>query len=140
MSKIIYCDIDGVLTDGKIWISQTGEISKGFNTRDIRAIRELIANGYEVNLVTASSWPGIHSFIEKTGAYVIVEREKAKIETKGCIVVADDAWDLAMVRKAKKAYAPKNCDICVKAVPGIKVLKTKGGQGVIAELLTELVK
>ena len=37
----IVCDIDGVLTDGKIWVNHQGEIIKSFNNKDIGAVKEL---------------------------------------------------------------------------------------------------
>jgi len=55
---VICCDIDGCLTDGKIWVDHQGNIIKSFNNKDIGAIKELISMGYQVHLVTASSWPG----------------------------------------------------------------------------------
>jgi 3-deoxy-D-manno-octulosonate 8-phosphate phosphatase (KDO 8-P phosphatase) len=138
--KKIICDCDGVLTDGKIWISTNGEISKGFNSRDVRAIRELIANGYEFVILTASSWPGLKAFAKKTGAEIIVKRDKSEVDSSGCIVIVDDAWDIKLLKNASLAFAPKNCDLCVKVIGGIHILETNGGEGVISELARILIE
>ncbi len=45
-----------VLTDGKIWVNHQGEIIKSFNNKDLGAIKELLAMGFQVHIVTASSW------------------------------------------------------------------------------------
>ena len=39
----ICVDVDGVLTDGKIWVNHQGEIIKSFNNKDLGAIKELLA-------------------------------------------------------------------------------------------------
>lgn len=74
--KKILIDFDGVLTDGKIFYTHDAKQFKGTNSRDIRAIKELISNGFEVIIITASSWPGSANFAKKTGAEVVVQRVK----------------------------------------------------------------
>ena len=68
--KILLLDVDGVLTDGKVYVAHDGERFKAFNSRDNRAIAEFIARGWEVHLVSASKWPGLKQFSENTGAQV----------------------------------------------------------------------
>ena len=64
---MIFCiDLDGCLTDGKIWVNHKGEIIKGFNSKDLTAIKELISAGNEVHIVTASSWPGANNYLQKS--------------------------------------------------------------------------
>lgn len=139
--KKIFIDCDGVLTDDKIWITSTGEISKGFNTKDIRSIRELISNGFEVYIVTASSWPGTEMFAKKTGAEVIIERDKSKIDCKGQIIVVNDSWDIPMAKKAGYVFVPKDCiPYYEKMDRAVYFMKTKGGAGVIAEVLENIIE
>jgi len=134
--KIIVCDCDGVLTDGKFWLTGTGEISKGFNTKDVRAIRELISYGYQFLIVTASSWSGIDSFAKKTGAEVFVIRNKSelKLQDQDYIAVGDDVWDIEILKNAWLKFCPKNSDRIVLNIPDIVELDVKGGDGCIANL------
>ena len=50
--KIIVTDVDGVLTDGGIFYSKTGEIMKKFHTRDGMAIELLRNNNIKTILMT----------------------------------------------------------------------------------------
>lgn len=140
--NIIVCDCDGVLTDGKFWLSSSGEITKGFNTRDVRAIKELISWGYEFWIVTASSWPGMEHFAKKTGADVIVERDKSKVKDlftgRPYIAIGDDVWDVMMIQNAAFAYCPNDAHVSVINRVGSGQLKSKGGDGCIAELVNLL--
>lgn len=129
-------DCDGVLTDGRLTIDHKGEkLFKSFHTRDVRAIRELIFNGYEVTIVSADDWPGIFHFAEKVGADVHICRDKSDLPFSNYVAVGDDAWDAPMLKEASRAFCPADADQSVLGLPGITILKTKGGQGVIAELV-----
>lgn len=140
--QVIVTDCDGVLTDGKTWVTATGEITKGFQSRDVAAIKEIISRGYEVIIVTASSWPGLDEWARKTGAQVVVMRDKAKIKSiigdKPYIAVGDDVWDLRLFAGAYMSFCPADSVEAIKTEPGARVLKRRGGEGVMAEILNYL--
>ena len=46
--KLLICDVDGVLTDGKIYIGNEGELFKAFDVKDGLGIKMLLANGVDV--------------------------------------------------------------------------------------------
>lgn len=132
---ILYIDCDGVLTDGTLTIDHQGrKLFKSFHTRDVRAIRELTANGWEVTLVTADEWEGIHHFAEKTGAEAKILRNKSDLAGP-YFAVGDDAWDVRMLEQAERAFCPSDADPSVRGLPRVHVLHARGGRGVIAEML-----
>ena len=135
-AKTILIDCDGVLTDGKMYIDHNGEkMFKAFHSRDVRAIRELISYGYQVVIVTADDWPGSKFFASRTGAEILVTRDKSKIKFDKYIAVGDDAWDVPMLKNAEHAFAPANADVSVKQLCNVQLLYSNGGDGVIAELI-----
>ena len=50
--KLVVLDIDGVLTDGRLYYGPQGETLKVFNVRDGFGIKELQRNGIEVAVIT----------------------------------------------------------------------------------------
>lgn len=136
----IYCDFHGVLTNGKISITADGTtLFEQVHTRDIRAIRQLVAMGYEFYILTASSSEIIKAFAHKTGSGLIVSRNKHTMtDEQDYIAVGDDSWDIEMLRNAALAYCPSDAIDEVKKVA--QSLKTKGGEGCIDELLHILLK
>lgn len=138
--KTILIDVDGVLTDGKVWYNHFGERTKGFHSRDIRSIRELVSHGYDVYLITASSWPGLKEYAHRTGALILVDREKACDQFDGFIAIGDDTPDIKMLKKANRAFCPVNADYSVKSLDKITVLNTPGGEGVISEMVTFIIE
>ena len=134
--RTILIDVDGVLTDNKVWFNHSGERTKAFNSSDIWAIRELISNGFRVIIITASNWPGINHFVKRTGAELMQTRDKAQHITDPYYCVVNDVWDMELAKGAVKSFCPSDAFVEIKAIS--KILNAKGGEGVISELVLEL--
>lgn len=140
--KVLLIDCDGVLTDGRLTIDHTGEKQfKQFHTRDVRAIRELVYNGWEVYICSVDDWEGIHHFAGKVGAEVITTRDKSSLISQfpEYVAVGDDAWDFSLLFQAAEAYTPYDADPRLFDIEGVVRLDTKGGEGVMAELVRRLI-
>jgi len=131
----ICVDVDGVLTDGKIWVNHQGEIIKSFNNKDLGAIKELLAMGFQVHIVTASSWPGSDHYLKRSGAEIHHIRNKESIPFDYQIAIGDSAWDISMLQKAKYCFCPSDASKEIKELDGVHILETKGGQGVMLEMV-----
>jgi 3-deoxy-D-manno-octulosonate 8-phosphate phosphatase (KDO 8-P phosphatase) len=53
--RLMICDVDGVMSDGLIYMGNQGEELKAFNVRDGYGIRCLLTSGIEVAIITARS-------------------------------------------------------------------------------------
>ena len=51
--RLMVFDVDGVLTDGRLYFSDAGEEAKAFSSRDGQGIKLLLENGIRVGLITA---------------------------------------------------------------------------------------
>ena len=52
--KTFFIDVDGTLTDGSYEVSETGLISKSFNTRDFYALHRMYNTGYDIVIITGA--------------------------------------------------------------------------------------
>lgn len=147
MSNLIIIDADGCLTDNKVWYTHKGQRIKSFMSRDIRSIKELISNGFEVLILTQSSWPGLKEFVKRTGAEIAVAQDKLKYITennlKDFICVVDDIADIDVCKLANFTYLPLDADLGLIAELrhleiGFEILTTKGGDGIVSELVKEV--
>ena len=142
--KLLLLDVDGVLTDGKVYVTHKGERFKSFSARDNRAIAEFIANGWEVHLVTTSKWPGLTGFVDPGKVFIHSGMDKTKeniLEITGgrpFIACGDDVFDLEMLNLAEIGFFPCDADHAVTCMPKLRLLHTKGGHGVVAELARTL--
>lgn len=132
---ILLIDFHGTLTDAKLNIAHNGAMFESCCVRDIRAIREFIANGWEVYIVTQSSSKIIETFSIKVGCEVIIARDKSKvIPATPFTMVGDDVSDVPLLEAAERAFCPSDADLSVIRKCTVKPLRSKGGEGVIAEL------
>lgn len=53
--KLLVLDVDGILTDGGLYYTESGEILKKFNVKDGLGIKRLIQSGVEVAIISANS-------------------------------------------------------------------------------------
>lgn len=132
--KLIVIDCDGVLTDGRVLYGESGERFKEFNSRDIVAIRSFTDAGYKVEIRTQSTWPGLRFMADRCGASVL--HTKAIPDTD-YIFVGDDIPDMNLIKNAVTAYCPADANTAIRKI--CKVLPAKSGEGVISELLNEII-
>ena len=50
--RLLALDVDGVLTDGRLWFGARGELMKVFHVRDGHGIREVLDAGIEVVVIS----------------------------------------------------------------------------------------
>jgi len=142
----IIVDCDGVLTDGKVYYSESGHRYKSFHSRDITALREL-SEEHEVIILTASTWEGIRHLQKRIPKVKIVSGQTDKamwvdenLPDIRAIVVCDDYSDRILCGGARKVFLSADASERLKRYAehlqlDYVIMKTRGGEGVIDELL-----
>jgi len=148
---LLMLDVDGVLTDGTIIYSDSGEEIKAFNVRDGHGIKLVMRAGIEVVLLTARESKvvghrardlgitGVYQkATDKLAAYSGILAEK-KIQDRNVLFVGDDIIDVPVLRRAGFSAAVAD------AVPEVKevvdyVTSQAGGKGAVRELCELLLK
>ena len=143
--KCLICDVDGVLTDGSLYLDCDGRELKAFNVLDGMGLKLLLNSGIEVAVITASKLAtvekrmhqlGINHFYtgqaDKRAAYNAL-KEKLSLNDDDFGYVGDDLPDLAIMRQASFAVAVAN------AVPQVKEFalwetQKSGGRGAVREV------
>jgi YrbI family 3-deoxy-D-manno-octulosonate 8-phosphate phosphatase len=146
LPKIIFTDFDGCLTDDRVWLNQDGEEFVAANRKDGLAINRLKALGIRVvitstetnKVVTAratklgiEALQGLSDKVEAIENYIL----KNNLTWKDSWYVGNDVNDLEAIRKAKFSICPSDAVKAIKKEVDLK-LKTKGGYGVLSELVT----
>lgn len=132
MQKILI-DFDGVLSDGKQYIDRHGEkMFLSVHSRDNAAIAELIYEGYEVVIITSNDSKIIKEYAKKRKCSYLYTRDK---DVASFAAIGDSVIDIPMLKRAERAFCPVDADPAVKKIEGIRVLPITGGNGVIAEMI-----
>ncbi|MCX7696130.1 MAG: HAD-IIIA family hydrolase [Bacteroidales bacterium] len=148
--KWIILDVDGVLTDGGIYISARGVESKRFNVKDGYAIKQLIENNFQIGFLSNAHSSRIVSYRAKmlnVALYYVGEKtkhevfsewvEKYNIEHSSVIYVGDDLNDLDLMKKVGFSVCPSDAHPFILEHADM-VLFSRGGEGCVAELLIYL--
>ena len=119
-------DVDGVLTDGRLWYGPSGEAFKVFCALDGQGIRLLMQSGVAVALLSGRSFPAVAVRAAELGiAHVLqgVDDKLAAFETL-CARLAipageagfmgDDLVDLPVLRRCGFACAPREAHELVR--------------------------
>ena len=77
--ELLILDVDGVLTDGRLYFSANGDESKAFHVRDGYGIRKLQAAGVQVAIIS-----GRQSAAKRVNACVANERKFDRLCDQTC--------------------------------------------------------
>ncbi len=143
--RVVFFDVDGVLTDGGLYFSEAGESLKRFHTLDGHGIKLLQQAGITPAVVTGRDSPALRLRLRALGVQHVRfgtedKRPAAEdilaglgLQWRQAAAMGDDWPDLPMLRRAALACAPANAHAEVRAVAHI-VTQARGGDGAVREL------
>ena len=138
-------DVDGVLTDGRLFISEHGESFKAFNSLDGHGLKLLAKGGIVPIVITGRDSPAVRRRVSDLGLahatygasdkLAAAEEWLAKLGLSWDELAAmgDDWPDLPLLVRAAFACAPSNAHAEVKAIAH-HVTSVEGGAGAAREL------
>lgn len=149
MIKYLIIDVDGTLTDGTVYIGNTGELCKGFHVKDGLGIKKIIAKGIVPVILTSRNsqivvqrckelgieeiYQGVND--KKEGIKRIIQ--KYDIKTEELAYIADDVNDLEAIQFASVRACPKDAVYEMKNVCNF-VSHYNGGYGAVREVCEHL--
>lgn len=142
--KAAIFDVDGVLTDGRLYIGEAGEVVKAFHTLDGHGLKLLARGGIEPLVITGRDSPAVRRRLADLGIkhaeFGIGDKlaaAEAMLARLGLAwdetaAIGDDWPDLPLLLRAGFAAAPSNAHAEVKAVAD-HVSAWAGGEGAARE-------
>jgi 3-deoxy-D-manno-octulosonate 8-phosphate phosphatase (KDO 8-P phosphatase) len=142
--KAALFDVDGVLTDGTLWIGEQGEQLKAFSVLDGHGLKLLRQGGIEPIVITGRDSPAVRRRVADLGlvhaVYGAADKLAAaeallaalELEWPDVAAIGDDWPDLPLLARAGFAAAPPNAHPEVRAVVQ-HVTAARGGAGAARE-------
>lgn len=142
--KAAIFDVDGVLTDGRIYIGEQGEAFKAFSTLDGHGLKLLDQGGITPIIITGRDSPAVRRRVADLGLRHAVYGAKDKLAVAQPLLdqlglqwtqvaaMGDDWPDLPLLTRAGFACAPAQAHAEVKAVAHY-VTTAAGGHGAARE-------
>lgn len=115
--KVVIFDVDGVLTDGSLFIGDDGQEYKAFNSRDGHGMKMLQKTGVEIAIITGRTSEVVKHRINDLGIKTVYQGQHDKtiafrdlLKTKQltpaeCAYVGDDVVDLPVMSQVGLAIA-----------------------------------
>lgn len=149
--KAIVLDMDGVLTDGKVLVTDQGEQLRSFSIRDGYVLQLAVKRGYLVAVISGSTSAGAEKRFAHLGIQHVFMGVKNKlavltellqsqgISLEQTLFMGDDIPDLDVMLAVGLAACP------LDAVPEIQAIAQyispiKGGDGCVRDVLEKIVK
>ncbi len=142
--KAALFDVDGVLTDGRLYIGEQGETVKAFSVLDGQGLKLLVAGGILPLIVTGRDSPAVRRRVDDLGLAHAVYGAHDKLAAADALlsslqlgwdevaVMGDDWPDLPLMAHAAFCCAPANAHVEVRAVAH-HVTQARGGEGAARE-------
>jgi D-sedoheptulose 7-phosphate isomerase len=147
--RAVVFDIDGVLTDGKVYLSADGKEMKTYCLRDVDALSDLKQKGYLIACITGEDNYFTDLIKEKLVCdffYVGCKDKLRKLEefeknnglkAENICYIGDGKYDIQAVQHAGMGMCPIDAIERVKAAADI-ILNCRGGEGCLEQILSYL--
>lgn len=142
--KVAFFDVDGVLTDGGLYLSEEGETLKRFNILDGLGLKLLQKAGITPAVITGRDSPALRARLQALGIthahFGTTDKQPAAettlralgLDWQAAAAMGDDWPDLPVMRRAAVSCAPANAHLEVRARAS-HVTQAPGGQGAVRE-------
>ena len=149
--KLVVCDVDGVLTDGRIGIDADGREFKLFSVADGTGIKYLQHSGIEVGCLSGRDSEAVRRRAAELGVGIyrggVVEKRKALEEILAergrqaaeLCYIGDDLIDIPCLLLAGHPVAVANAHPEVQKVAR-QVTRSRGGEGAVREVAESILK
>jgi 3-deoxy-D-manno-octulosonate 8-phosphate phosphatase (KDO 8-P phosphatase) len=150
--KLAVFDFDGVFTNGVNIVSESGEVSKGYNVKDGYALQLLHDKGVKYGIISGDTSGCIEqikavmcniSFLEKGCHDKLVMlakwREHYKLDWSEISYMGDDLIDLPCIGVVGFSAAPSDAVKAVKSSVKL-VTERKGGDGAVREMVDHMIE
>ncbi len=144
--QAVISDVDGVLTDARLIMTDAGAESRAFHMHDGLGTRLLADTGVKIAWLSAGLDTGLVRARAKMlgvqhidvgqgdkGERFTTLCKKINVDPKHTIYVGDDTNDLPAMRRAGLTACPSNAQPAVRAAVDL-ILESPGGQGAFREL------
>lgn len=143
-TRLIAFDIDGVMTDGRLYFTEEGRELKTFNTLDGHGIKALMNNNIQVVIITGRrsgcvaaraqnlGIAELHQGVENKLAVLNEIRLREQLRWDECAFMGDDLIDLPCMLSCGFSCAPANGYALVRQKASLVTL-AQGGAGAVRE-------
>ena len=149
--KAFAFDVDGVMTDGSLLLTEDGKYLRSFNIRDGYAIRKAISAGYKIVIISGGKSEGVEKRLRDLGVmdiYLGIEEKTPillkwlksnEVNLEELAYMGDDILDLEAMQFANLKSCPSDAVPEVKSIVNY-ISPLAGGKGCVRDLIELVLK
>nr|WP_298724052.1 3-deoxy-manno-octulosonate-8-phosphatase KdsC [uncultured Steroidobacter sp.] len=143
--RLLVLDVDGVLTDGRLYFTSRGETMKCFHVRDGAGIKQVLNAGLQVAVISGRQSKAVEKRMSELGVTWIRQGVHDKLAAlrellemlgltpQAVASVGDDTPDLSLFEASRLAVAVADAHPSVKSRAHF-ITQACGGQGAVREV------
>jgi len=143
--RLLVLDVDGVLTDGRLYFGPRGEALKVFDVRDGYGLTALRRAGVEIAVISGRRSPAVtvrcrelkvrHVHQGVADKLAVFERLRARLQLapEACACVGDDLPDVPLMHAVALPFAVADAHPAVRRAAAV-VTRQGGGRGAVREV------
>lgn len=144
-------DVDGVLTDGTVYVFDSGEQVRRMNIKDGYALQLGIKKGYRILVISGSNSPAVMLRLKKLGitdifmnvidkkAVVMQYMNDHSLKKEHVLFIGDDIPDYVAMKEAGLPVAPADAAPEIRKA-ALYITSKKGGAGCVREVMEKVLK
>jgi len=142
---LVILDVDGVLTDGRLYFGPGGEMLKCFHVRDGHGIRQAVTAGISFAVISGRKSRAVAARCRELGIETVIQGcddklsafrtliQRLKLAPAQCACVGDDAPDVPLMTAVGLAFAVADAHpVAIAAAHRVTALS--GGRGAVREV------
>jgi len=149
--KMVLFDVDGVLTDGKIYLDKNGFEYKSFNARDGLGMKMLMDNGIVCGIISGRDSESVNIRMNELGIKEVYQgiknklklykelKEKYSLNDAEIAFVGDDIPEVKIFKEVGIAFSVSNAHKIAKNHADY-VTNNNGGMGAVREVCDLILK
>lgn len=149
--KLIVLDVDGTLTDGKIYYDNNGNEIKSFNVKDGMGIIQALKSGINIAIITARKSSIVEKRSSELGIKYVFQGVHNKVKCleqllkdlnldyRDTIYIGDDINDIGVMEKVRISACPRDSAELVKEKAHF-ISNYNGGDGAVREIIENVLK
>ncbi len=149
--KAFVFDIDGVLTEGRVLVTEEGHMLRTVNIKDGYALQHAVKQGYPIAIISGGNSTGMKMRFEGLGINHIYLGQshkedafhsfinKYELNTTDILYMGDDIPDLPLLRIAGIGACPSDAATDVRQICTY-ISPVEGGKGCVREVIEKVMK
>lgn len=149
--KTLLFDVDGVLTNGQVFLMENGEFVRNMNSKDGYALQLAVKKGYKIAIITGGNSQTVKKALQSLGIEDVFLSQSDKLQCykdyinehslneEEILFMGDDLPDYEVMKRVGIAACPNNAAHEIKEI-SIYISNRNGGEACARDIIEQIMR